>query len=88
MILWYYVIMITTNVRLSEKDYQKYRLIALKKKKSFAQLVREALDRIDWHLEDYKAAEKSRRAALSILKEKGFKSNLSIREMIEEGRKY
>lgn len=80
--------MITTNVRFTEKDYQKYRLIALKRKKSFAQLVREALERIDWHLEDHKAAEKSRKAALSILKERGFESNLSIREMIEKGRKY
>lgn len=32
--------------------------------------------------------EKSKKAALSILKEKGFDSNLTIRQMIDRGRKY
>lgn len=80
--------MITTNVRLPEKEYQKYRLIALKQKKSFAQLVREALERTIWLTPDKSITEKSKEAALSILKEKGFESKLSIRQMIEKGRKY
>lgn len=88
MILCYHIIMTTTVIRLHEKDYQKYRIIALKQGKSFAQLVRESLERANWHLEDRKTKEKSKKAAEAILKEKGFKSDLSIREMIEMGRKY
>lgn len=81
--------MITTNVRLPEEDYQKYRIIALKQRKSFAQLVRESLDKANWHLESLNDKEKSKKAAEAILADKGFDpGNISIRQAIEAGRKY
>lgn len=80
--------MITTNIRLSEVDYQKYRIIALKQKKSFAQLVREVLERTNWQTDEDKE-EISRKAAESILKARGFtRGSMTIREAIEQGRRY
>lgn len=81
--------MITTNIRLSEKDYQKYRIIALKLKKSFAQLARESLERANWRFEETAGKERSKKAAEAILNESGFDpGDISIREAIEKGRKY
>lgn len=81
--------MITTNVRFSEKDYQRYRIIALKQKKSFAQLVRDSLDRANWTFEDRISKENRKKAVDAILNEIGFDpGNISIREAIEKGRKY
>ena len=80
--------MVTTNVRFSEEDYQKYRLIALKKRKSFAELVRDSLKMVNFQLEDSDAERNRIKAVERILKIKKIKPHKSIREMIEEGRKY
>ena len=80
--------MITTNVRLSEEDYQKYRLIALKKRKSFAELVRDSLRMANFQLEDRDFEKKRMQAVDRIFKIRKIKPHKSIREMIEEGRKY
>lgn len=78
---------VTVPIRLNEEEYQKYRLIALKQRKSFAELVRQSLERANWTYEDTKVKQISKQAAKRILSEKGFSSNLSIREMVEYGRK-
>lgn len=78
---------VTVPIRLDEEEYQKYRLIALKQRKSFAELVRQSLERANWTYEDTKVKQISKQAAKRILSEKGFSSNLSIREMVEYGRK-
>lgn len=80
--------MVTTNVRLPEEEYRKYRLIALKKRKSFAELVRQSLERANWTFDDEKKDKERRAAAGRILRVKRFKSNMSIREMIEKGRRF
>lgn len=79
---------VTTNIRLPEEKYQKYRLIALRRRTSFAELVRQSLEKANWQYEDHETEKKSQQAAGRLLKVKRFKSPISIREMIERGRRY
>lgn len=79
---------VATNIRLPEDQYQKYRIIALKQRKSFAELVRQSLERANWHFEDTKVEKQRSEAAGRLLKIKKIKPDKSIRDMIEEGRRY
>ncbi len=79
---------VATNIRFPEDQYQKYRIIALKQRKSFAELVRQSLERANWQFEDTKVENRRREAASRLLKTKKIKLDKPIREMIEEGRKY
>lgn len=80
--------MVTTVIRLPEEEYQKYRIAAIKKKQSFAELVRRSLKLANPTYNQEEAERKSRKVAATILLSKGFKSDKTIRELIEEGRKY
>lgn len=77
---------VTTPVRLPAEDYKKYRRLALEQGKSFAKLVREALQAYGKTGSDREVI-KRRMAAANWLWKNRLKIDAPIKELIEEGRK-
>lgn len=78
---------VTTPVRLPEEEYKKYRRIALEQRKSFAQLVREALKNYQ-QKEISKEVIKRRKAAAARLWKTQIPVDIPIKELIEAGRRF